>query len=63
MEERRVIVYEMQEIMVQDLPYAFLAWPQFIPAYRTDRLSGWLNKIGGNASWMNDGSIIEAKGK
>jgi peptide/nickel transport system substrate-binding protein len=63
MEERREISYEMQEIMARDLPYAFLVRPQFISAYRTDRLSGWLNQIGGPVSWMNDWSILEAKEK
>lgn len=61
MEERREIVYEMQEIMARDLPYGFLVRPEFISAYRTDRITGWLNQIGGPVSWMNDWSIMEGK--
>jgi peptide/nickel transport system substrate-binding protein len=61
MDERREIVYEMQEIMARDLPYGFLVRPKFISVYRTDKISGWVNQIGGPVSWMNDWSILEAK--
>ena len=58
MEERREYVYEMQELMAEELPYGFLVRPQFISAYRTDKFEGWKNQIGGPVSWMNPWSIL-----
>lgn len=58
MEERREYVYEMQELMAEELPYGFLVRPQFISAYRTDKFEGWKNEVGGPVSWMNPWSIL-----
>jgi len=61
MEERKEISYELQEILARDLPYGFLVRPKFISAYRTDKIKGWLNQVGGPASWINDWSITEGR--
>jgi len=61
MEARKDIIYEMQEIMAEDLPYGFLVRPEFISAYRVDKFEGWVNQIGGPVSWMNPHSILNAK--
>jgi len=58
MEERRGCMYEMQEIMAEDLPYAFIARPKWLSAYRTDKFEGWVNEIGGPVSWLNPWSIL-----
>lgn len=63
LEERRAISHEMQAIMAEDLPYAFLVRPKWISAYRTDRLQGWVNHVGGPVSWINPFSILEVKPK
>jgi len=59
MEARKEYVYEMRGIMSEDLPYAFLVRPQFISAYRIDKLEGWVNEIGGPISWMNPWSTLK----
>jgi len=58
LEEKKAILYEMQEILAEDLPRVFLARPEFISAYRTDKFEGWVNEIGGPVSWMNDWSLL-----
>ncbi len=58
-EERRAYEYEMQELMAEELPYAFLVRPQWISAYRTDKFEGWVNEIGGPVSWMNPWSTLK----
>jgi len=45
--------------MSEDLPEAFLARPEFISVYRTDKFEGWVNQIGGPVSWFNDWSIMK----
>ncbi len=61
MEERKVIIYEMQEIMADDLPYGFLVRPKWLSAYRVDKFEGWVNQIGGPVTWMNPHSILKAR--
>jgi peptide/nickel transport system substrate-binding protein len=61
MEERRAIIYEMQEIMADDLPYGFLVRPKWLSAYRVDKFEGWVNQIGGPVTWMNPHSILKAR--
>jgi len=58
-EERKEYMYEMQELMAEELPEAFLVRPKYISAYRTDKFEGWINEIGGPVSWFNDWSIIK----
>jgi peptide/nickel transport system substrate-binding protein len=60
-EERKVISYELQEILARDIPYGFLVRPKFISAYRTDRIKGWLNQVGGPVTWINDWSITDGQ--
>lgn len=38
-EERRQIIWEMQQMLFDDLPYIVTAYPQSISAYRSDRFS------------------------
>ena len=59
MEERTEYVYEMQELMAEDLPYVFIARPEWISAYRTDKFVGWENEIGGLVSWLNPWSVLK----
>ncbi|MHC3130400.1 MAG: ABC transporter substrate-binding protein [Candidatus Bathyarchaeota archaeon] len=58
-ETKKEILYEMQEIVAEDLPLTFLARPDYISAYRTDKFEGWVNEIGGPVSWLNDWSILK----
>ncbi|MBW2610535.1 MAG: ABC transporter substrate-binding protein [Deltaproteobacteria bacterium] len=51
-------VYEMQEIMSEDLPYIYLVKPKCISPYRTDKFEGWTNSAGGMVSDMNPWSIL-----
>jgi len=59
LEAKKAILYEMQDLMAEDLPRIFLARPDYISAYRTDKFEGWVDQIGGAVSWMNDWSILE----
>jgi len=59
MEERQAYVYEMQDLMSDDLPYGFLVRPKFISAYRTDKFEGWVNQIGGPVLWFNPWSFMK----
>lgn len=38
---RRDIIWQMQEILLQDLPYIIPYYDQAVQAYRTDTFSGW----------------------
>ena len=58
-EERKEYMYEMQELMSEDLPEGFLVRPKYISVYRTDKFEGWVNQIGGPVSWFSDWSILE----
>jgi len=57
MEERKAYLYEMQELMSEELPYVFMLRPEHIAVYRTDKLEGWVNQTGGPVSWFNPWSI------
>ena len=39
---RREIIWEMQAIVHEDLPYIIPFYPLAVQAYRTDRFTGWL---------------------
>ena len=47
MEKRRQMVYRMQEIIAQDVPYLPLYRPKMIEAVRTDSFSGWVPMLEG----------------
>ena len=57
MEERKEYMYELQEILSEDFPEAFLLRPEAISVYRTDKFEGWENQVGGPVSWFNPWSI------
>ena len=59
MEERKEYMYELQEILSEDFPEAFLLRPKTISVYRTDKLEGWENEVGGPVSWFNPWSILK----
>lgn len=40
-EARRAIVYELQEVLADDLPVIMLWYKHLVTAYRTDRFKGW----------------------
>ncbi|MCG3207496.1 MAG: Oligopeptide-binding protein AppA [Anaerolineae bacterium] len=41
-EQRRQIIYEMQRIVLEDVPYIIPYYDQAVQAYRTDRFKGWI---------------------
>jgi len=59
MEEKKAILYEMQELMAEDLARIFLVREEIITAYRTDKFEGWVQEIGGPVSWLNAWSILK----
>ena len=61
LEEKKAILYEMQEIISDELPKYMLVRPDYIAAWRTDRWTNWHNDIGGVNLWSNFWSILEAE--
>ncbi|RLC63782.1 MAG: hypothetical protein DRI01_04600 [Chloroflexi bacterium] len=56
---KKEILFEMQEILAEDLPVIFLTRDDFIAAHRTDTWDNWFNELGGYVSWINEWSIRE----
>ena len=56
---KREILYEMQELLSEDLPMLYLVRPTILTAYRTDNWENWYNEIGGPETWLNEWSIRE----
>ena len=46
-EKRRKLIWEMQRILMQDIPYLPLYNPKYIEAARTDKFKGWVQMLGG----------------
>ncbi|MCP3876375.1 MAG: ABC transporter substrate-binding protein [Desulfobacteraceae bacterium] len=46
-EKRKKLIWEMQEILIEDVPYIPLYNPHIIEAVSKDRFSGWLEKVDG----------------
>jgi peptide/nickel transport system substrate-binding protein len=51
-EKRRALVWEMQRIILRDIPYIPLYNPKLLEAVRTDKFSGWVQTLEGiGNSW------------
>jgi len=61
LEEKQAILYEMQEILNEELPKYLLLRGDIIAAYRTDRWTNWHMSIGGVANWLNVWSVLDAE--
>ena len=46
-EKRRQLIWEMQEILMNDLPWLPLYTPKLAEGVRGDRFTGWVNMVGG----------------
>ena len=46
-ENRRDMLWEMQQILLEDVPYIPLYNPDVLEAARIDRFTGWVEKVGG----------------
>ena len=46
-QERKKLIWEMQKIIMEDVPYIPLYNPHIVEAVSTDRFSGWLEKVNG----------------
>ena len=57
--EKKDILYEMQEVMATDVPMIWLIRESMINAARIDKWTGWYNMMGGFATWINEWSIRE----
>ncbi|HIJ20752.1 MAG TPA: ABC transporter substrate-binding protein, partial [Deltaproteobacteria bacterium] len=47
MDERRKLIWEMQKIIMRDVPYLPLYNPKLIEAVRKGTFSGWVQMLGG----------------
>jgi len=59
MSAKQEILFEMQEILAEDLPVVFLIRDDFIAVHRTDNWGNWFNEMGGYVTWINEHSIRE----
>jgi ABC-type transport system substrate-binding protein len=46
-EKRQKLIWKMQKMILQDIPYIPLYNPNLIEAVRTDKFSGWVETLGG----------------
>jgi len=53
------ILYDIQQVLAEDIPVIFLVREELISAARTDNWENWFNEMGGYASWINEYSIRE----
>ena len=57
--DKKDILFEMQEILAEDLPLIYLVRPELISSYRTDNWEDWYNTLGGPVIWNNEYSYRE----
>ena len=57
--KKKKILYEMQEIVNEDLPLIYLVRPAYLSAWRNDKWKNWHNQMGGIGSWTNEFGIRE----
>jgi peptide/nickel transport system substrate-binding protein len=53
LEERRELLFEMQRIMAEELPYGGFLRPDRINPVRTDKFEGYVETMGGVSTWIN----------
>jgi ABC-type transport system substrate-binding protein len=56
---KQAVLFEMQEIMAEDVPIHFLVRGENIGVHRTDNWDNWFNEMGGHVTWLNEWSIRE----
>jgi peptide/nickel transport system substrate-binding protein len=61
--KRKEFAYKLQEIIAEDLPCALLVRPDLIGPYRTDKLEGHVETMGGFSNWINSWSYFKIKPK
>jgi peptide/nickel transport system substrate-binding protein len=61
--KRKEFAYKLQEIIAEDLPCALLVRPDLIGPYRTDKLEGHVEAMGGFSNWINSWSYFKIKPK
>jgi peptide/nickel transport system substrate-binding protein len=63
LEKRKEKAHKIQAIMAEDLPYANLVRPDLIGPYRTDRLEGFVETMGGFSTWINPWTYFKVRPK
>lgn len=58
--KRREYVYEMQEVLNDDLPYGFLLRVDKTNPVRTDEFEGYVETMGGISNWINPWTYFKA---
>ncbi|HDI42176.1 MAG TPA: peptide ABC transporter substrate-binding protein, partial [Candidatus Bathyarchaeota archaeon] len=58
-EKRKQLIWQMQELLAEDLPYIFLVRPKELVPYRTDKFEGYVGTIGGLSSWVNPWTYLK----
>lgn len=59
-EERKQYCYDMQMILAEDLPYAYLYRETDLPPVRTDTFDGYVYMFGGTGTWINPWTYLKA---
>ncbi|MCJ7685624.1 MAG: ABC transporter substrate-binding protein, partial [Desulfobacteraceae bacterium] len=50
LEERKKLIWDMQDIIMHDLPWLPLYSPKLVEGVRRDRFTGWVSMVGGIGS-------------
>ena len=61
LDRRRELVYTLQRMWADDLPYGFLWRPQTFDPVRTDKAEGFVTTMGGVANWFNPWSYYQLR--
>jgi len=63
LDKRNDLVFKLQEIISEDLPYAPLLRWDVINPYRTDKYEGHVVTMGGISNWINPWSYFKLRPK
>jgi ABC-type transport system substrate-binding protein len=56
---KQAVLYDLQDILAEDVPAVFLTRNDLIGVHRTDNWDNWYNEMGGFVSWINEWSLRE----
>jgi ABC-type transport system substrate-binding protein len=59
LDAKKDIIFEMQEILANELPVIYLVREDIISVYREENWDNWFNELGGPCTWINEYSMRE----
>jgi peptide/nickel transport system substrate-binding protein len=61
--KRKEILFAMQQLIAEDLPYGLMLRPDIIDPVRIDKWEGYVQTMGGVITWINPWTLINIKPK